>query len=63
MEKIHLDTIIEISEKHLITIIQKWEQYDVNSVLIAYSELKRRNASIPDEIFNELNKFCKTNNI
>lgn len=63
MEKIHLDTIIEASDKYLITIIQKWQQFDVNSVLIAYSELKRRNASIPDEIFNELNKFCKTNNI
>lgn len=63
MEKIHLDTIIEVSDKYLITIIQKWQQFDVNSVLIAYSELKRRNASIPDEIFNELNKFCKTNNI
>lgn len=63
MEKIHLDTIIEVSDKYLITIIQKWQQFDVNSVLIAYSELKRRNASIPDEIFNELIKFCKLHNI
>lgn len=63
MEKIHLDTIIEVSDKYLITIIQKWQQYDVNSVLIAYSELKRRNASIPDEIFNELIQFCKLHNI
>lgn len=63
MEKIHLDTIIEASDKYLITIIQKWQQFDVNSVLIAYSELKRRNASIPDEIFNELIKFCKLHNI
>ena len=63
MAKIHIDTNIEVSDKYLITVIELWQQYDVNSVLIAYSELKRRNTTIPDEIFKELNKFCKTNNI
>jgi hypothetical protein len=63
MAKIHIDTIIEVSDGYLIMVIELWRQYDVNSVLIAYSELKRRKSAIPDEIFSELNKFCKINNI
>lgn len=63
MAKIHIDTVIEVSDKYLIMVIELWRQYDVNSVLVAYSELKRRNIIIPDEIFKELNTFCKTNNI
>lgn len=63
MAKIHIDTVIEVSDKYLIMVIELWQQYDVNSVLVAYSELKLRNTPIPDEIFRELNKFCETNNI
>lgn len=63
MAKIHIDTVIEVSDKYLIMVIELWQQYDVNSVLVAYSELKRRDTTIPDEIFKELNKFCETNNI
>ncbi len=63
MKKFHLDTITEVSDKYLIIVIKEWQQYDINSVLIAYSELKRRNITISDEIFKELIKFFKLHNI
>lgn len=63
MAKIPVNKVVAVSDNYLIMVIKLWQQFDINSVLIAYSELKRRDTIIPDEIFKELGKFCKTNNI
>ena len=60
MKKIKTDTIL-LSDKYLITVIHLWREYDSISVLVAYSELKRRKYNIPDYIDLELAEFLKKN--
>ena len=63
MKTIQTKNITAFDEKYLITVIQLWNEYDTISVLVAYSELKRRKCDIPNHIHAEIIDFFKKNNI
>jgi hypothetical protein len=63
MKTIQTKNIIAFDEKYLISVIQLWNEYDTMSVLVAYSELKRRKCDIPIHILEEMIDFFVKKNI
>ncbi len=61
MKTIQTEKITTFRDKYLITVIQLWNDYDAISVLVAYSELKKRKCNIPNHIEIEIIDFCKRN--
>ena len=59
LKTIKTTKITTYSDNYLISVIHLWNEYDTISVLIAYSELKRRNYSIPEYTSFEIIEFCK----
>ncbi|MSP70358.1 MAG: hypothetical protein EXR20_08805, partial [Bacteroidetes bacterium] len=47
----------------LTAIIDYWNDYDTNSVILAYAELKRRNFSVPESLQKKQIQFCDKNNV
>ncbi len=47
----------------LTAIIEYWKDYDTNSVILAYAELKRRNFPIPERLQKKQIQFCDKNNV
>lgn len=44
-------------------VINYWRDFNPNVVIIAYTELKRRDYSIGDKLESKINKLCETYNI
>jgi len=61
MKTIETNKITSFDNKYLITVIQLWNEYDSTSVLVAYSELKRRKCDIPKNIHEEIMDFFVKN--
>ena len=61
--KINLEEIKSLDSLALTTIIDYWKEYDVNTVLLAYLELKNQNFSSEVSLINKLNTFCANFNI
>jgi hypothetical protein len=59
--------IIEINKLiglDLYEILENWEDYDTNTVLLAYCQLEKNNFAIPKSLHkNQLSSFCKKNNV
>lgn len=47
----------------LTAIIEYWKDYDTNSVILAYAELKRRNFPVPERLQKKQIQFCDKNNV
>lgn len=57
MRKFTLVEITKTDTPALTSIINYWKDYDTNSVLLAYAELKRRNYSFDEQLVKQINNF------
>ena len=62
MEKRNLKEISQTDTLALTAIIDYWKDYEPNTVLLAYAELKRRKYELNEKINKRLNEFCAKNN-
>lgn len=63
METRNINEIHRTDSLALTAIIDYWKDYDTNSVILAYAELKRRNFPIPDRLQKKQIQFCNKNNV
>jgi hypothetical protein len=63
MKTRNINEINSIDSLALTAIIEYWKDYDTNSVVLAYAELKRRNFPIPERLQNKQIQFCAKNNV
>mgnify|MGYP003582615911 CR=1 FL=1 len=62
MRKFTLVEITKTDTPALTSIINYWKDYDTNSVLLAYGELKRRSYSFNEQLSKRINDFSKSKN-
>lgn len=58
----NIKQIAKTDSPALMAILDYWKDYDTNTVLFAYGELKRRNDEIPDNLSKRIAAFCAKNN-
>lgn len=63
MEIRNLKEISKMDSPALSSLLDYWKDYDTNSILLAYAELKRRKYTIPTSLQKKQNQFCEKNNI
>ena len=63
METRNINEIHRIDSLALTAIIEYWKDYDANSVILAYAELKRRNFPVPERLQKKQIQFCDKNNV
>lgn len=63
MEIRNLKEISKMDSPALSSLLEYWKDYDTNSILLAYAELKRRKYTIPTSLQKKQNQFCEKNNI
>jgi hypothetical protein len=62
MKKMSLKGILQTDTPALTAIIDYWKDYEPNTVLLAYAELKRRKYELNEKLNKRLNDFCAKNN-
>ncbi|MFM7682889.1 MAG: hypothetical protein ACKO7P_09095 [Bacteroidota bacterium] len=63
MKKRNINEIHSTDSLALTAIIEYWKDYDTNSVVLAYAELKRRNFPLPERLQNKQIQFCDKNSV
>lgn len=61
MKNLTLERISKMDSPELSTVIEYWKDYNYKSVLLAYSELKKRDYNIPERLLKKQNEFCAKN--
>jgi magnesium-transporting ATPase (P-type) len=62
MKKSSLKEITHTDSLALTAIINYWNEWEPNTVLITYAELKRRKFTIDNKLNKQIDDFCKKNN-
>lgn len=63
MKTRNINEIVRTDSLALTAIIEYWKDYDTNSVILAYAELKRRNFPVPERLQKKQIQFCDNNNV
>jgi len=62
MEKRSIKEITNTDSLALTAIINYWNEWEPNTVLITYAELKRRNFTLDNKLTKQIDNFCRMNN-